>query len=483
MTDKLWTAYEAAAATNGILCARGGDQDRWEAEEWSAHGIAIDSRTLNPGDIFVALNDVRDGHDFLDNAFKAGASAALVTKPPMDAPEGKPFLVVRDTLEGLRDLARAAKLRNFGKRIAVTGSAGKTSTKDMLRTMLAAAGEVHAADRSFNNHFGVPLTLARMPMTSKFGVFEIGMNHAGEITPLVNLVSPHAVIITTVAAAHLEFFDNVRAIAKAKAEIFSGIKPGGTAIIPRDNEHFDLLLDEAKQSQAGTIISFGRHKEADIRLVRTMPQTSQQGQGQDVEAVYKGQPVKFSLGLSGEHQAMNALAAIMAALSVGAPLDIVLATLKNHHAGSGRGEQLMLTLPDGGTIHLLDESYNANPASMKAAIQQLGRINKGTPSGRKIAILGDMLELGNESEMYHRAIGQDLLAANIDRLYVTGSKMNSLWLDVPDKIKGINAADAAELAQKIIHELHDGDIIMVKGSNGSKVSLVVDALKKLKAAS
>ncbi len=474
MTSKLWTAYEAAAATGGTLCARGGDPDRWEAEEWEAHGVAIDSRTLKPGEIFVALSDVRDGHEFLESAFEAGASAALVAKAPENAPEGKPFLVVRDTLEGLRDLARAARLRNFGKRVAVTGSAGKTSTKDMLRAMLAAVGEVHAADRSFNNHFGVPLTLARMPMTSRFGVFEIGMNHAGEIIPLVDLVRPHVAIITTVAPAHLEFFDNVEAIAEAKAEIFTGIKSGGTVILPRDNDHYDLLRTRAEYSRAGVILTFGRSEHADIRLLNVTVEAGRQ----QVTAVIMGEQYSFHLGVLGEHQAMNALAALGAALTIGAPLAPCLKVLASFKPREGRGEQQHIDLPDGrGRATLLDESYNANPASMKAALSLLGSLEP-TNRGRRIAVLGDMLELGDEAIALHVNIADDLKRARVTKLYVTGVLMQNLWGCVPVDIQGSIAADADMLARKLFDDLQDGDIIMIKGSNALKVNLVVERLKQ-----
>jgi len=489
MVDKLWTAYEAAAATGGMLCAKGSLPDRWEAEEWSAKGISIDSRALRPGEIFVALNDVRDGHEFVEDAFAAGAAAALVTKPPQNAPAGKPFLVVRDTLAGLEDLARAARLRNFGKRIAVTGSAGKTSTKDMLRHMLVNVGRVHAADRSFNNHFGVPLTMARMPITARFGIFEIGMNHAGEITPLVDLVRPHAAIITTVASAHLEFFDSEEDIARAKAEIFSGIKPGGCAILPHDNRHFDLLLQIAKTSAAikagGKMLTFGSQERADLRLLSTKAIEK----GQKVRAQIFGERHDFTLGAGGEHQAMNALAAIGAAVSVGAPLSPCLQSLATFHAGAGRGEQIKIPFPtkgdklsdrtDGTHFTLIDESYNANPASMRASLSLLASLKPGAPTGRRIAVLGEMLELGIESAPLHAALIEPLMAANIEKLYVAGAGMDALWRVVPEAIRGLNVVDPAELAKKIAIDLHEGDIIMVKGSNGSKVSLVANALKDL----
>ena len=246
--EYLWTAYEAAAATGGALCARGEIQREWVAEDWSASDISIDTRSIKPGEMFVALRDIRDGHEFLRNAFDAGAAVALVTRAPENAPEGAPLLVVNDTLQGLQDLAIAARTRNFGKRIAVTGSVGKTSTKEILRTILRPSGGVHAADRSFNNHWGVPLTLARMPMRADFSVFEIGMNHAGEIEPLSRLVRPHVAVVTTVGAAHLEFFNSVEGIAEAKAEIFTGLAPGGIAVLPFDNPYYKLLKNPRRGS-------------------------------------------------------------------------------------------------------------------------------------------------------------------------------------------------------------------------------------------
>ena len=482
MSKTLWTAYEAASATGGTLCARGGDPDRWEAEDWSAHGITIDSRTLKPGDIFVAVRDVRDGHEFVHKAFEAGASAALVTRPPDNAPEGKAFLVVRDTMEGLRDLARAARLRNFGKRIAVTGSAGKTTTKEMLRVMLSGVGEVHAADRSFNNHLGVPLTLASMPMSARFGVFEIGMNHAGEITPLVALVRPHTAMITTVNAAHLEFFDSIEGIAEAKAEILTGIKPGGTAILPIDNDYFPLLRERALNSPAGTILTFGRHDRADARLMRCAP--APDGSGQTVEALIAGEEISFFLGVPGEHNALNALAALLAAGSIGAPRGPLLAGLAGFAAGQGRGARHRLSLPDGrGEITLLDESYNANPASMEAAISLLGGLEPdgepGSKPGRRVAVLGEMLELGPRSAALHAGLLAPLRAHRVDQVYVAGVGMDALWQVLPEEMRAGRAGDPEMLFKIMTDRLHDGDIIMVKGSNASRVSRIVDALKSL----
>ena len=394
MTGSLWTAYEAAAATGGALCARGGG-DNWTAEEWSALGISIDTRNLKPGEIFVALRDARDGHEFLNNAFEAGAAAALVARAPEDAPDGAPLLVVNDTLEGLRDLAAAARMRNFGKRIAVTGSVGKTSTKEILRGILSPAGAVHAADKSFNNHWGVPLTLARMPMMADYGVFEIGMNHPGEITPLSGLVRPHAAIVTTVAAAHLEFFKSVEEIAEAKAEIFSGLASGGVAVLPFDNPHFDLLKKRAEEAGAGGFVTFGEKAGADFQLLDYQPTST----GARIKANIKSKTQTFDTGLPGRHQAVNSLAALAAADAVGAPLAPAIAALATQTPAEGRGARAEIKTGRG-TATLIDESYNANPASMAAAISLLGAAL--TPQGgRRIAVLGQMLELGPDGPSLH----------------------------------------------------------------------------------
>jgi len=473
MKKPLWTAFEAASATGGMLCARGGDPDRWEAEEWRACGLSIDSRTLNPGEIFIAVKDVRDGHDFIEQAFEAGAAAALVTRAPVRAPDGKPFLVVRDTMEGLRDLARAARLRNFGKRIAVTGSAGKTSTKEMMRAMLAAAGDVHAADRSFNNHLGVPLTLASLPMTSRYAVFEIGMNHAGEITPLVDLVRPHAAIITTVGEAHLEFFDSVEGIAEAKAEILTGIKPGGTAILPIDNAYYPLLRKRAELSAAGRVLTFGESASADLQLLDAAPE--EDGESQSVTARYGERTVSFTLGAPGRHQAMNALAAILAVLSIGAPEEVVIPALADFRAADGRGQRSRHRLPGGGVVTLIDESYNANPASMAAALGLLGAA-RPKPGGRRIAVLGEMLELGPTGPALHAALAAPIEQAGVTQVFASGAGIKPLWDALPEPLRAEFSPDIPALTQKITRSLHDGDIVMVKGSNASGVQAIARAI-------
>ncbi|MBI1394082.1 MAG: UDP-N-acetylmuramoyl-tripeptide--D-alanyl-D-alanine ligase [Alphaproteobacteria bacterium] len=477
----LWTAYEVAAATGGALCARPSASasafapsegaGAWIAEEWTAAGISIDTRSLRAGDIFVALKAARDGHEFLDAAFRAGASAALVDTIGESAPRDAPLVVVEDALAGLTRLATAARRRNFGKRVAITGSAGKTSTKEMMRTVFSGFGEAHAADKSLNNHIGVPLTLARMPLRADFGVFEIGMNHAGEITPLVRLVQPHVAIITTVGEAHLENFPSVEGIARAKAEIMLGLVKGGVAVLPIDNEHFDLLAQLARDAGVERIMTFGENARADVRLLDY--QTD--GIVGHARAFAAGSRLSFEVGAPGRHQAMNALAVLAAAYALGLPVNHAAARLARFGAGGGRGLQRMVRLDGGRRVAILDESYNANPSSARAAIALLGAMTR-PKGGRKIVVLGDMLELGPDSPALHAGLLEALLAAGVDKVYSAGALARHLYDAAPDEMKGAAADDAATLSELVKMALLDGDIVMVKGSNASKVSRVVDAL-------
>jgi UDP-N-acetylmuramoyl-tripeptide--D-alanyl-D-alanine ligase len=468
--ENLWTAYEAAAATGGALCARGGDPKEWTAEEWSASGVSIDTRSLKPGEIFVALRDARDGHEFLTRAFEAGAAAALVARAPADAPEGAPLLVVGDTLQGLRDLALAARMRNFGKRIAITGSAGKTSTKEILRAILAGCGEVHAADKSFNNHWGVPLTLSRLPMHAAFGVFEIGMSHLGEIMPLAGLVRPHVAIVTTVAAAHLEFFKSIAEIAEAKAEIFTGLAPGGIAILPIDNPHYEFLKARAEAAGAAGFITFGETAGADFQLLDYQAD----GDGACLKVSIKGETQEFPVGIAGRHQALNMLAALAAADAVGASLEPAIAALATLSPAEGRGARAVIPV-EGGEALLIDESYNANPASMAAAIGLLGAAPLGA-GGRRIAVLGEMLELGPDARALHAGLLDALLAAKVDQVYAAGEMMRYLWGQLPPEMRGLYAGSAVGLVGAVEDAVRPGDVVMVKGSNASKVSAVARAL-------
>ena len=438
-------------------------------------GVSIDSRTINEGDAFFAIKGDRfDGHDFVRPALSRGASLAVVSQTrlaALGAVQG-PLVVVDDVMKGLGAIGTAARARTEGKVIAVTGSAGKTTTKEMLRRALAPSGDVHVAPASFNNHRGVPLSLARTPESAAFAVLEIGMSHAGEIGPLSQLVRPHAAIVTTVEAVHLAAFDGVEAIARAKAEIFAGLEPGGAAILNRDNPYFTLLADLAKESGAGRIIGFGRHPEAEARLgdLTLGPASS------EILAEIDGRDVIYTVGVAGEHMAINSLAALAAASFVGADIDPAAAALAEFSAGKGRGERVLLKLPAGSAI-LVDESYNANPASMRVALGVLARIEP-REEGRRIAVLGDMLELGEREQEMHAGLAGLIDQAAIDCVHLVGPAMSNLWEALPPARRGVYAQTVEELMPLLADEISSGDIIMVKGSNGTRLGLLVGALTK-----
>ncbi len=439
------------------------------------NGISIDSRSVGKGDAFFAIQgDNRDGHEFVETALKAGAGVAVVAhnrtiKFAADAP----LLEVDDVLEGLRDLARAARARlTSAKVIGVTGSVGKTGTKEALRLALGADGETYASVASYNNHWGVPLSLSRCPADVKYAVFEIGMNHAGEITPLVALVRPHVAIVTTVEPVHLEYFGSLEKIADAKAEIFSGIELGGAAVLNRDNSQYARLAAAAKKAKVARVVTFGENAKADSRLTRF----SLQPDSSTVEADILGQHVTYKLGAPGKHLVLNSLAVLTAAALTGADLALAALALDRLKPAIGRGARMTLTLPSGSAL-LIDESYNANPASMRAAIALLGQAPVG-PRGRRIAVLGDMLELGDQGDDLHRALAALLAAAQIDLVYCSGPQMKALWEALPSGRRGGYAETAAALEPSVLDALRDGDAVMVKGSLGSKMGPIVKALER-----
>ena len=437
-------------------------------------GISIDSRTLAPGEAYFAIKgDVHDGHDFVGAALKNGAALAVVSKGFADkfASDAR-LLIVDDVLSGLVDLAHASRARLGGRVIAVTGSVGKTSTKEALRTALGGQGETHASVASFNNHWGVPLSLARCPASVKFAIFEIGMNHPGEITPLVKMVRPHIAIITTVEPVHLEFFSGIEAIADAKAEIFAGLEPDGAAVLNRDNPQFARLSRGAKKAKVARIVSFGTDKKSDARLldVSLHPACSA------VHANILGQDVTYKVGMPGRHMAMNSLAVLAAASLAHADLALSALALAQFKPAAGRGVREVLTLADG-TATLIDESYNANPASMKAALTVLGQADVGS-RGRRIAVLGDMLELGPASPDLHRGLSEAVAASNIDSVFCCGPLMRNLWEALPSAKKGGYADGSAALADQVAAAIGAGDAVMVKGSLGSRMKLIVSALQK-----
>ncbi len=437
-------------------------------------GVSIDTRTLQTGDLFFAIKgDTQDGHDHVATAFDKGAAAAVVDEAHADAFGGSPCLfIVNDVLHALEGLGQAARARSDARIVAVTGSVGKTTTKDALRLVLSEAGPTHGSAASYNNHWGVPLTLARLPAGSRYGVFEIGMNHAGEITPLVAMVRPHVAIVTTVAPVHLEYFAGVDEIADAKAEIFSGIVEGGAAIIHRDIETFDRLKAAAEASPAAHVLSFGEQETADAHAERI----DLFADGSLVSARILGKRIDFRVGAPGKHLVINALAVLLAAGACGIDLNAAARTLFRLTAGPGRGAKTILQAPDG-DFTLIDESYNANPTSVRAALALLGSTPPGR-GGRRIAVLGDMLELGPDAAAMHASLSEDVLRNGVDLLFAAGTLSHDLFTAVPAKAQGLWGPTAVSIEDPLAETIRAGDVVMVKGSNGSRMGPLVAALKQ-----
>ena len=436
-------------------------------------GISIDSRSIGTGEAFFAIKGDRvDGHDYASIAVANGAPLIVVSEGKLPA-LGRltvPMIVVEDVLAALGKLAVASRARSRARIIAVTGSVGKTTTKEMLRQMLAPSGQVHAAVASFNNHWGVPLTLARMPADTAFGVFEIGMNHPGEIRPLVKMVRPHVAIITTIAAAHLGHFKDLEEIAAAKAEIFEGLEQGGTAILNRDNKQFDFLEQRAQEVGVSHICTFGQHAKADFRLA----DFDGGAEGSTIWAVLNGETVEVRIGAPGRHIAENAMAVLGAALLVGADMAQAGAALAGIRAVKGRGERHRLGIGEG-HLTLIDESYNANPASMRAAIALLAATEPEL-TGRRIAVLGDMLEMGAFSQQVHEELAGPLLAAGIEHVWLAGPEMAALRDALPDSVEVAYFDQTADLAEHVVRSVIPGDVLMVKSSLGLGFGKIVAAL-------
>lgn len=461
----LWTSDAMAAAMRA---------DRRGALPAAINGISIDSRTIAPGEAYFAIKgDVHDGHAFVDAALRAGAALAVVEAAQRDQfAADAPLLIVDDVLAALCDLARASRARLAAQVIAVTGSVGKTSTKEALRSVLDAQGKTHASVASFNNHWGVPLSLARCPADARFAVFEIGMNHAGEITPLVKMVRPHVAVITTVEPVHLEFFSGIEAIADAKAEIFEGVEPNGAVVLNRDNAQFARLHGRAKRLGIARIVSFGADEKADARLldVALHPTCSA------VHAEILGHELTYKLGMPGRHMAMNSLAVLASSSLAGADLALAGLALSQAQPAAGRGVRRALAVPGGEAI-LIDESYNANPASMAAALGVLGGAGIGK-LGRRIAVLGDMLELGPKSADLHRGLAEAINANAVDMIFCCGPLMRNLWNALSSGKRGGYAEDSVALESQVTAAIRSGDVIMVKGSLGSRMKVIVSALEK-----
>jgi UDP-N-acetylmuramoyl-tripeptide--D-alanyl-D-alanine ligase len=434
MTEPLWQWDELVAASEGRADG---------APSGPITGFSIDTRTLAPGDVFVALKAERDGHDFVGAAFKAGAAAALVSKGYRRGQDDGALIRATDSLGALQAIGRAARMRGNARIVAVTGSAGKTGTKEMLRLCLSDAGATHASEKSYNNHWGVPLTLARMPQATQFGVFEIGMNHPGEITPLTQMVRPHVAVITTVEPVHLEYFASVEAIAEAKAEILAGLVPGGTAVLPRDNAHFDLLKQHASTIGA-KIMSFGYSSDADVAAI----QANLEAKGSSVIAGLGSQRFPYRLGAPGEHYVKNSLAVLAVLIALGVDPMRRMSALARVTAPQGRGARTQLDAP-GGRILLIDESYNANPASVRAALAAMATtLREDFP--RRVAVLGDMLELGEASGDLHRGLKEAVDAAGIDLVLACGPMMKLLFDELKPAQQGAWTPDAGQLGQALL---------------------------------
>ncbi len=468
---RLWTRDDAVAAAGGT-----------SEQDWAATGVSIDTRTLQPGDLFVALADVRDGHDFVSTALQAGAAAALVSKIPEDVPPNAPLWVVPDVLGALENLGKAARARMSGRVAAITGSVGKTSTKEMLRAALTGQGRVHASVASYNNHWGVPLTLARMPANTDFAVIEIGMNHPGEIAPLAQMTRPDVVMITTVAAAHLEAFDSIEGITMEKGSICSGLTAGGVAVLNADIDQADLLMSAAQTAKA-KIVTFGQTPGTDYRLDRLrIAENTTVG-----EARAKDDAFLIKVASQGEHFVLNGLGAVAVATALGADLAQSLCGLGEWTPPAGRGAREVICLDPVETqltLTLLDDAYNANPASMAAALavlastqvdDDIGRVGKG----RRIAFLGDMKELGENATQLHAAIAELDALEQVDTVHCIGPLMAGLYDALPIEKRGRHTQTAAEMVPYVRAALDAGDAVLAKGSLSMGLAQIVDAVRKM----
>ena len=467
----LWTAAEAAAATGGQTIA-----------DWQAKGVSIDTRTLQPGDLFVALKAARDGHDFVAQALKKGAAAALVTHRPEGVAEDAPLLIVPDVQTALEALGQAARARTGARVAAITGSVGKTSTKEMLRDALTGQGRVHASVASYNNHWGVPLTLARMPRDTDYAGIEIGMNHPGEIAPLARQARPHVVMVTTVAAAHLEAFDSIDGIAAEKASICEGLEPEGTAVLNADIPQYPIL-EAAAEAAGATIIPFG----TDARLAYHLTDIRSHA-GTTVATGRLGtHDAALKVASEGQHFALNGLGVIAVAEALGADIAQALCGLATWSPPAGRGLRETITLDPVETqlsLTLLDDAYNANPTSMGAALAVLaasdvaddvGRVGKG----RRIAFLGDKKELGPDAQKLHADLSQLPSMQNVNIVHCIGPLMQHLHAALPIEKRGIWVETAPEILPGLRSLLDAGDAVLVKGSLSMGLGQIVDAVRKM----
>jgi UDP-N-acetylmuramoyl-tripeptide--D-alanyl-D-alanine ligase len=455
----LWTSEEVARAVAPIAMPA----------PFEANGVTFDSRAVGKGDLFFALGgETTDGHGFVADALARGAAAAVVARD-VEGVTGR-LVRVGDTMKALVDLGRAGRRRSSARIASVTGSVGKTSTKDALRTVLAAQASTSASAASFNNHVGVPISLARLPREARYGVFEIGMNHPGEIEPLAREVEAHVGVITNVEPAHIGYMGSEEAIADEKATLFAGMRGSAVAVLNRDNRHYERLAGHARRFGVTRIVGFGRDEGADARLLACRLQDS----GSDVVASIHGRRIEYRLGAAGEHWALNSLAALAVVAALGADVLKAAETLAEVKASPGRGARRRLNFGEG-AIELLDESYNANPASVKAMLAVLAR-TEPAPGGRRLLAMGDMRELGEDADAYHAGLADAVAASGATQVFLCGPHMQALWQRLTAVQKGVHRPDSAALAGEVAAALRPGDVIAIKGSLGSKMKNVVDAV-------
>lgn len=463
----IWSAADAAKATGGRLLG---------AQDWAATGVSIDTRTLQTGDLFIAIKgDASDGHAYVKMALEKGAAAVMVARAVDGLPDHAPVLMVDDTFKGMQALGQGARNRTGAKIIGVTGSVGKTGTKEMMAVAFGALGQTHYSKASHNNHWGVPLSLSTMHAGCDYGIFEMGMNHAGEISNLTQQVRPDIAIITTIEPVHIEHFGSTEAIAAAKAEIFEGMDAHGVAILNADNPHFDQLAQAARKCGVGKILSFGGGEDVDGRLVECLLASN----GSRVKAVICGEEVSFTLLIAGRHIAMNAIAVLLAVSAAGGNVRKAAKALEKVEPPVGRGRRERINIGDRrNPVTLIDESYNASPVAMQAAFKVLALIDPGR-GGRRIAVLGDMLELGADGARLHADLALPLQAADVNLVYTCGALMKNLHDALPPEQRGAHRATSAELAEIVPEVLVPGDVVMVKGSHGSRMDVVVETLRHL----
>lgn len=474
MTTPLWTAEELNTLFNSRI-----------PSNMTATGISVDSRTTGAGDLFIALEgENHNGHRFVEAAIQAGATLAICHTPPVSSSATTRFISVPDTYQALYQLAEAARKKSSAKIVAVTGSFGKTTTKEMLAYCLKQQAETACSQKSYNNHRGVPISLASMHPSARFGVFEIGMNHAGEISPLTKLVRPHVALITDIGLVHKEYFKDLAEIVQAKCEIFEGMDKDGTVILNRDSLTYDQQRALAEKHGIHHFITFGRHSESDLLL----SQIEIKDDVSHCEFLYKDQKYSFTLAYVGTHWVMDALAALACVIAVGADLDKSLKVIENFRPPlPGRGERIRIRLPEGGFFTIIDESYNSNPVALEKALNVLSQLGKSQQEKgiktRLIAVIGDMYELGATSRYDHQSFAQICADLKIDHVFTCGKESEALFNNLPAAMKGEHSDAVTPVAEAVVNSVEPGDLILVKGSRGGgknpRLQEVVDQLKRL----